>query len=144
MRNGKPGIGCVRHALVSLLVTLVACSSSDDQPASVATGGATVSAADGKVACYAACDTQAGLHCSGVPAEYGDECRVLCDSAYTKAPPECAGTRGAYDVCTRDRVTYACAANGSLSISPVGACASVASSCASCSSSAGASCWGLF
>lgn len=139
-------------AVVLIALAALACSSDDDGSSASSSGSTTgssgtggpVSEADGSAACHATCDAQAAAKCPKMPPSYVESCRTLCNAAYKKAPAECKGARGAYDVCTRDKATYACNESGTLQTTPQGACAAEVQGCASCSPSAGASCFGLF
>jgi hypothetical protein len=116
-----------------------ASSSSSTSSTSSSSGG---SAAEGKAACYAACDAYMAAKCPNTPANYGEACRTVCDAAYMKAPPECQDERAAFDVCARDKITYGCSASGIVQISPIGGCGQEGVACIKCSPKAGGLCFG--
>jgi hypothetical protein len=83
--------------------------------------------------CQQKCDLQAAPHCSNVPPDYGSNCALICQAKYDKFP-SCTSAARALDACAIQRVSYGCE-SGTISTTPVGACASESLACASCTGS---------
>lgn len=115
--------------------------SSGSSGSTTATDAATTTAADdGLAACYTACDHQTEPGCSKTPPNFGASCKLVCDATYKRVPADCTKARVAYDVCSRDKVTFTCV-NELPQLAPAGACAREAQGCAKCSPEAGIGCF---
>jgi len=80
--------------------------------------------------CAKKCDLQVAANCPNVPPDYASSCALICQAKYDQHP-SCVAAARSLDACAIQRVSYGCE-GGTISVKPVGACASEGASCASC------------
>jgi hypothetical protein len=100
--------------------------------ASVAIGCDGSSAAPGsEQTCESNCDREVNAGCSKTPEGFATSCKGLCTETRSNYP-NCLSQLDAYSACVASKITFRCDANGVLSVTPVGGCASPGVACLNC------------
>jgi hypothetical protein len=83
-------------------------------------------------ACEANCQRQVAADCANTPDSYLSTCRSACASAREAIAPACRDELERLQVCVSTEISFSCSAAGIIQPTPIGACATEASACATC------------